>query len=140
MKKIGLTFGLLVAGLVSAFAADACQPIQGVTQVAARYGEPARFSREISLQYPDFDLIYLGLGRATVGAGHLALQAHYFRAIGSKEQNIINWSAGTGLLGPIGFELGGKRFFIEMRRNSLGGQPGEGEELREDEVVIAPQR
>jgi hypothetical protein len=104
-------------------------------RVKANYREKVRFSRDTWIEFPDFDLIYLGTGVSTGGGMHVPIKSYYFRIVRGKEENIIFWTAGTGVIGPIPFEFNDDDYVIEMKRMAYG-QEGE-VKLGEDELIIS---
>jgi len=107
----------------------------GSEKVKANYRERASFSRDTWVEFPDFDLLYLGTGVNTSGGMHVPIKSYYFRIVRGTEENIIFWTAGTGVIGPIPFEFSDNDYMIEMKRTAYGR---EGEvELGENELIIS---
>ena len=48
-------------------------------KVKANYREKVRFSRDTWVEFPDFDLIYLGTGVSTGGGMHVPIKSYYFK-------------------------------------------------------------
>jgi len=89
-------------------------------KVNANYQEKVRFSRDTKVEFPDFDLIYLGTGVSTGGGMHVPIKSYYFKIVRGREENIIFWTAGTGVIGPIPFEFNDNDYMIEMKRMVYG--------------------
>ena len=89
-------------------------------KVKADYREKVRFSRDTWIEFPDFDLIYLGTGVRTSGGMHVPIKSYYFKIVRGREENIIFWTAGTGDIGPIPFEFNDNDYMIEMERMAYG--------------------
>jgi|GEM_PF-1025245 len=89
-------------------------------KVKANYREKVRFSRDTWVEFPDFDLIYLGTGVSTGGGMHVPIKSYYFKIVRGREENIVFWSAGTGVIGPIPFEFNDNDYMIEMERMVYG--------------------
>jgi hypothetical protein len=104
-------------------------------KVKANYRQRVSFSRDTWVEFPDFDLLYLGMGVNTGGGMHVPIKSYYFRIVRGREENIIFWTAGTGVIGPIPFEFNGNDYMIEMKRMAYG-QEGEAE-LGENELSIS---
>ena len=104
-------------------------------RVKADYGEKTRFSRDTWLEFPDFDLIYLGTGVSTGGGMHVPIKSYYFRVVRGREENIIFWTAGTGIIEPIPFEFDNDDYVIEMKYMAFG-QEGQAK-LDEDELRVS---
>jgi len=43
---------------------------------------------------------------------------------------MVSWTSGTGLIGPMDFEIGGKHYQLELRHSDKLGK------LNDDELVI----
>jgi len=88
-------------------------------KVKADYREEVRFSRDTWVEFPDFDLLYLGTGVNTGGGMHVPIKSSYFKIVKGGEENIIFWTAGTGDIGPIPFEFNDNDYMIEMELMSF---------------------
>jgi len=108
---------------------------EGSEKVRANYRERVAFSRDTWVEFPDFDLLYLGTGVSTSGGMHVPIRSYYFRLVRGREETIVFWTAGTGVIGPIPFEFDGSDYMIEMKR-MLDGREGE-VELGENELSIS---
>jgi len=87
------------------------------------------------MEFPDFDLLYLGTGVSTSGGMHVAIKSYYFRIVRGREENIIFWTAGTGVIGPVPFEFNIDDYTIEMKRMAYGRE--EKVELGESKLSIS---
>ena len=105
-------------------------------KVKAGYREKVRFSRDIMVEFPDFDLLYLGTGVSTGGGIHVPIKSYYFRIGRGEEENIIFWTAGTGDIGPIPFEFNDTSYIIEMERMGYGRK----EEIKLDKNELSISR
>jgi len=83
-------------------------------KVKADYQEKVKFSRDTWVEFPDFELLYLGTGVSTGGGMHVPIKSYYFKIVRGREENIIFWTAGTGVIGPIPFEFDDNDYIIEM--------------------------
>ena len=101
----------------------------------ANYRERTSFSRDTWVEFPDFDLLYLGTGVNTGGGMHVPIKSYYFRIARGTEENIVFWTAGTGVIGPIPFEFNDNDYMIEMQSTAYGQQGGV--TLGQDELVIS---
>jgi uncharacterized membrane protein YraQ (UPF0718 family) len=101
----------------------------------AKYREKVEFSRDTWIEFPDFDLLYLGTGVSTGGGMHVPIKSYYFRIVKGSEENIIFWTAGTGVIEPVPFEFNDNGYTIEMKRMSLGRE-GE-DKLGKNELSIS---
>ena len=110
-------------------------PLNEAEKVKANYREKVEFSRDTWIEFPDFDLLYLGTGVSTGGGMHVPIKSYYFRIVKGSEENIIFWTAGTGVIGPIPFEFNDNDYMIEMVLMS-SGREGE-EKLGKNELSIS---
>jgi len=95
-------------------------PLNESENVKANYREKVEFSRDTWIEFPDFDLLYLGTGVSTGGGMHVPIKSYYFRIVKGTEETIIFWTAGTGVIGPIPFEFNDNDYMIEMELMSYG--------------------
>jgi hypothetical protein len=95
-------------------------PLNESEKVKANYREKVKFSRDTWIEFPDFDLLYLGMGVSTGGGMHVPIKSYYFKIVKGREENIISWTAGTGVIGPIPFEFNNNDYMIEMELMSFG--------------------
>jgi hypothetical protein len=110
-------------------------PVNESERVKARYREKVEFSRDTWIEFPDFDLLYLGTGVSTSGGMHVPIKSYYFRIVKGSEENIIFWTAGTGVIEPVPFEFKNNGYTIEMKFMSRG-RGGE-DKLGENELSIS---
>ena len=110
-------------------------PLTESEKVKANYREKVKFSRDTWIEFPDFDLLYLGTGVSTGGGMHVPIKSYYFRIVKGGEENIIFWTAGTGVIGPIPFEFNDNDYMIEMELMSFGRE-GE-DKLGRNELSIS---
>ena len=66
---------------------------------------------------------------------HVPIKSYYFKIVRGREENIVFWTAGTGVIGPIPFEFNDNYYLIEMERMAYGR---EGQvKLGENELSIS---
>ncbi len=94
------------------------------------YGTKVRFSKNVSLAFPDFDLTYLGERHVASPVYKHGFDYHDFKVSHGNQSATVSWSAGTGLLGPQEFNFGGHSFSLELRHTDKLGW------LKEDEMVV----
>jgi len=104
-------------------------------KVKANYREKVEFSRDTWIEFPDFDLLYLGTGTRTDGGMHVPIKSYYFKIVKGREENIIFWTAGTGDIGPVPFEFNDNDYMIEMELMSFGRE--EEDRLGKNELSIS---
>lgn len=84
---------------------------------SAKYGEWNNFSEGTVLNYPDFELRYLGSEEGPFFPGsktHRMSPIYNFEARHENEKVAVVWSAGTGDIGPADFSINSKTYFLEM--------------------------
>ena len=90
------------------------------------YGKWERFSGDTSLMLPDFELFYMG----TRPDKHIRFGdtlrwgiIYNFEARRGDERVPFTWSPGLGDIGPTIFEIGGKKYFLEMQMSDFLSEP-----------------
>lgn len=131
---LALSMGLLIL-LVMEKSRTPDIPNESEKWVKANYRERVTFSRDTWVQFPDFDLLYLGTGIHTSGGMHVPIKSYYFKVVRGKEETIIFWTAGTGIIEPTPFEFNDNAYVIEMKYTEFGRE-GEGK-LGENELIIS---
>ncbi len=125
MKTIAflLVLVLAVAGVCVVRAGGVQRVSPYNAKVAYRQGEP--------LAFRDFALTYQGETKANPPKGLHAWTIYHFvvKTPEGKEQK-VSWSAGTGDIGPTAFQVGARRFLLELMRSDTLGK------LQESELVI----
>ena len=96
--------------------------IIGCSTTGSPYGRWEHFSRETILKFPDFELYYLGIAHNA----HIRIIdtmrwtiAHNFEARQGEDRVPLTWSSGLGDIGPTIFEIGGRKYFLEMTMPEL---------------------
>ncbi|HEY2573991.1 MAG TPA: hypothetical protein VGH65_07975, partial [Verrucomicrobiaceae bacterium] len=97
---------------------------------AGTYGSKIRFKKEVSIQFPDFEVTYLGKRHVDSPVFKPGFNYEDFRISRGKESITVSWSSGTGLLGPQEFKFGGADYNLELRHTDKLGW------LKDDEVVV----
>lgn len=97
---------------------------------SAGYGAKVKFGKGVALSFPDFDLIYTGVRKATSSAYPRGFTYHDFEASRAGTIKRVSWSAGTGDIGPSVFQFRGNEFWLELSRSDKLGK------LAENEVVV----
>jgi hypothetical protein len=112
---------LALAGLVSCGHA--------ASEQKASYGTRVRYPGE-KIEFPDFTVEYVGERRKTVSVYPRGFLYYDFKVRIGNIEKVVSWSSGTGDIGPVEFEIGGKRFLLELRHSDKLGK------LKENELVI----
>ena len=82
------------------------------------------------IQFPDFTVAYLGERRQSSPMYPRGFLYYDFKVSSRKTENMVSWTAGTGDIGPVAFEVDGKRYQLELRRSDKLGK------LNDNELVI----
>jgi len=99
--------------LVVAFAlAGLC--LTGCQASEVKYGEKVTFAKDHALIFPGCELVFLGKRKVPVAVYPRGFTYYDFRATAGGQSRTISWSSGTGEIGPLFFELGGKKFVLEL--------------------------
>lgn len=117
----------LFLGLCFAAFAVACSR----TGQAAEYGAKVPFQKEVPVAFADFALTYVG-ERHVAGAKYpRGFTVHDFKVTAGSNTQTVSWSSGTGDIGPTPFQVGAKKFQLELSRSDKLGV------LKSNEVVIS---
>lgn len=98
--------------------------------VVASYGAKVKFKKGAVMKFADFDLRYVGQRKVATPTFSRGMVFEDFQASKGSEKVMVSWSAGTGDIGPVGFEVGGGRFQLELRLADRIGR------LKENELVV----
>jgi hypothetical protein len=120
---IFLLSGLLAfSGPVSCgHAASEQKPLYG-TRVKYRLGQ--------KVEFPDFTIAYVGERRKSVPVYPRGFLCYDFKVSKGKAEKVVSWTTGTGDIGPMAFEIGGKHYQLELRHSDKLGK------LNDNELVV----
>ena len=96
----------------------------------ASYGVRVKYRPGKKIKYSDFTIEYVGEHRESTPAYPRGFLYYDFKVRTANIEKVVSWSSGTGDIGPVEFEIGGKRFLLELRRSDKLGK------LKENELVI----
>jgi hypothetical protein len=94
------------------------------------YGTRVKYHPGEKIEFPDFTVEYIGEHRKDTPAYPRGFLYCDFKVRAANIEKVVSWSSGTGDIGPAEFEIGGKRFVLELRRSDKLGK------LNENEMVI----
>ena len=77
--------------------------------------------------FPDFALTYLGERRKAAPPYPRDFIYQDFRVSAAQGEQIVSWSAGTGAIGPALFNVGKKKFALELSWSDKLGRLSKGE-------------
>jgi hypothetical protein len=98
----------------------------------SQYSNKVSFNLDVPIQFPDFVLTYKGRKDQPREEGYVQLAPVYkFEVSSLNEKKTVNWSSGTGLIGPSKFTINNKIYWIELQWSEELMQ-----NLQQDELVI----
>lgn len=109
----------------------------GCSVTRPAYGRWEQFSSDNSLKLPDFELFYVGTrpDRHIRFGDTLRWSIIYnFEARKGEERVPLTWSPGTGLIVASPFEIGGRKYFLEMVKSDFLSEPAP-----EEAVAVWPE-
>jgi hypothetical protein len=96
----------------------------------ALYGTRVKYGTGKKIEFPDFTIEYVGERRTTSPVYPRGFLYYDFKVSKGKTEKTVSWTSGTGLIGPMQFEIAGKHYQLELRHsNKLGN-------LNDNELVI----
>ncbi|MBX3014062.1 MAG: hypothetical protein KF832_21255 [Caldilineaceae bacterium] len=81
---------------------------------AATYGKKMVYTPGQTLQFPDFDLTYLGVRHEQSALFPHGFAFHDFQVERTSQRFTITWSSGTGDIGPTFFAINGRTYRLEL--------------------------
>ena len=121
---------LLFSGLLVSAGPVSCG--YAASEEKAAYGTRMKYSSGQKIDFPDFTLEYVGEHRKTVPVYPRPFIYYDFKVSRGKAEKLVSWTTGTGLIGPMNFEIGGKHYRLELRHSDKLGK------LKDNELVIWP--
>jgi hypothetical protein len=118
----------LLGGLVAFAGPVSCgyaAPAQNVS-----YGTRVKYSTGEKIEFPDFTIAYVGERRKSLPVYPRGFIYYDFKISNGNTEKMISWTSGTGLIGPMQFEMGEKHYQLELRHSHQLGK------LADNEVVI----
>jgi hypothetical protein len=120
---------ILLVGFVLAVASPvSCG--HAASEQKASYGTRVKYRPGEKIEFPDFTIEYIGERRKDTPAYPRGFLYYDFKVRTANIEKVVSWSSGTGDIGPVDFEISGKRFLLELRRSDKLGR------LNENELVI----
>ena len=105
---------------------------QAASGQQALYGTRVKYQAGQKIEFPDFTVEYVGERRTSLPVYPRGFLYYDFKVRTANIERVVSWSSGTGDIGPVEFEIGSKRFLLELRRSDKLGK------LNNDELVISP--
>ena len=96
----------------------------------AAYGTHVKYRPGEKIEFPDFTIEYVGERRKSVPVYPRGFLYYDFKVSKGKVEKVVSWTTGTGDIGPMDFEIGGKHYQLELRHSDKLGK------LKENELAI----
>ena len=103
---------------------------QAASEQKALYGTRVKYQAGQKIEFPDFTVEYVGERRKSLPVYPRAFLYYDFKVRTANIEKVVSWSSGTGDIGPVEFEIGSKRFLLELRHSDKLGK------LNDNELVI----
>jgi hypothetical protein len=126
--KSNSAFIFLFSGLLAVAAPVSCG--YAASGEKASYGTRVKYATGKKIELPDFTIEYVGERRQSSPTYPRGFLYYDFKVVSGKTEKTVSWTAGTGDIGPVAFEVGGKRYQLELRRSDKLGK------LNDNELVI----
>jgi hypothetical protein len=98
------------------------------------YTQKTAYQKNKPLKFGDFTLTFLGERHVTPPQYSRGWTCYDFKVEHAGAVQTVTWSAGTGDIGPVEFQVGHQKFLLERATSDRLGK------LRENELVISPAR
>ena len=93
----------------------------------ASYGTRVKYMTGKRIDFPDFTIEYVGERRKTLPVYPRGFLYYDFKLRNGSTEKMVSWTSGTGLIGPMQFEIGGKHYQLELRHSDKLGKLGDNE-------------
>jgi hypothetical protein len=120
---------IFLIGCISAFAGPVSSG-HAASQEKASYGARVKYRAGEKIEFPDFAVEYIGIRRQDTPGYPRGFLYYDFKVRNSNIEKVVSWSSGTGDIGPVEFEIGGKRYQLGLRHSEKLGK------LKDNEFVI----
>ena len=107
-------------------------PVAQASSGRQRYGRRVRFALNQEIAFPDFTLRYTGRTHVDSPVFRPGFTYDNFLAKDGRHEQAVPWSAGTGIIAPVRFEVNKKSFQLELGYSERLG------DLQRDEMVVSP--
>ncbi len=96
------------------------------------YGTRVKYRAGQKIEFPDFTVEYVGERRQSTPAYPRGVLYYDFKVRTANIERVVSQSSGTGDIGPMDFEIGGKHYQLELRHSDKLGK------LQDNELVMGP--
>jgi len=122
------TLTFLLGGLLAFAGPVSCG--HAASEQKASYGTRVKYRTGEKIEFPDFTIDYVGERRKTLPVYPRGFLYYDFEVRNANIEKAVSWSSGTGDIGPVQFEIGGKHYQLELRHSDKLGK------LKDNELVI----
>ncbi len=119
---------LIFLGLLAFIGPVSCG--HAASEQTASYGSRVKYEVGKKIKFPDFTIEYVGERRKSGPVYPRPFLYYDFKISQGTNEKMVPWTASTGDIGPMDFEVGGKHYQIELRHSDKLGK------LKDDELVI----
>ena len=119
---------LIFLGLLAFIGPVSCG--HAASEQTASYGARVKYEVAKKIEFPDFTIEYVGERRKSGPVYPRPFLYYDFKVSQGTTEKMVSWTAGTGDIGPMDFEVGGKHYQLELRHSDKLGK------LKDDELVI----
>jgi hypothetical protein len=119
---------LLFLGLLAFIGPVSCG--HAASEQKASYGTRVKYRVGKKIEFPDFTIEYVGERRKSLPVYPRGFLNYDFNVSQGKAEKMVSWTSGTGDIGPVDFEIGGKQYQLELRHSDKLGK------LKDNELVI----
>ena len=110
--------------------------VHNKNMVKSEYSKIVKFEKGKPLTFADFTLTYLGQRYTTGTKFTFVFEQFEVTPTGGGKPQKIEWTSGTGEIAPQPFEVGGQKFFLDLRTSEIVGHKFN--VMKIDELVIRP--
>jgi hypothetical protein len=100
------------------------------SEQTSSYGARVKYEVGKKIEFPDFTIEYVGERRKSGPVYPRPFLYCDFKITQGATEKMVSWTAGTGDIGPMDFEVGGKHYQLELRHSDKLGK------LKDGELVI----
>ncbi len=118
----------LLSGLLAFAGPVSCG--HAASQQKASYGTRVKYREGQKIEFPDFTVEYLGERRKSISVYPRGFLYYDFKVSKGTAEKMVSWTTGTGIIDPTDFEIGGKRYQLELRHSDKLGK------LKDNELAI----
>jgi len=126
--KNNSTLILLFSGLLVFLGLVSCG--HAASEQKASYGTRVKYRAGQKIEFPDFTVEYLGERRKSISVYPRGFLYYDFKVSKGTAEKMVSWTTGTGIIDPTDFEIGGKRYQLELRHSDKLGK------LKDNELAI----